>query len=121
MSVAERQLQEVIVTATRRQESNQRVPIGRAAFSADDAQKVGVTDGQSLAALVPGLLFNRQANTSWRISATAVASRAGDAHEIGIVESGAFMVQEGCADRDRSAAIPLYHGAREPSGASCVS
>jgi len=58
------QLQEVIVTANRRQESNQRVPIGIAAFSADDAQKVGVTDGQSLAALVPGLLFNRQANTS---------------------------------------------------------
>ena len=62
--LAQRQLEEVIVTATRREESNQRVPIGIAAFSADDAQKLGATDGQSLATLVPGLLFNRQANTS---------------------------------------------------------
>lgn len=61
--LAQRQLEEVIVTVNRREESNQRVPIGIAAFSAD-AEKVGVTDGQSLAALVPGLLFNRQANTS---------------------------------------------------------
>jgi iron complex outermembrane receptor protein len=59
-----RQLEEVIVTANRREESNQRVPIGIVAFSADDAEKIGVTDGQSLAGVVPGLLFNRQANTS---------------------------------------------------------
>lgn len=59
-----RQLEEVLVTATRRAESNQRVPIGIAAFTAGDAEKIGVTDGQSLAPLVPGLLFNRQANTS---------------------------------------------------------
>src|SRR5262249_4760557 len=63
-SVVERQLQEVTVTANRRQESNQRVPLGIAAFSTDTAEKVGVTDAQSLAALVPGLLFNRQANAS---------------------------------------------------------
>ena len=62
--VAEEPLQEVIVTANRRQESNQRVPVGIAAFSADDAEKVGIADAQSLAALVPGLLFNRQANAS---------------------------------------------------------
>jgi iron complex outermembrane recepter protein len=63
-AAAERQLQEVTVTANRRQESNQRVPAGVAAVSADTAEKVGVTDAQSLAALVPGLLFNRQANAS---------------------------------------------------------
>jgi iron complex outermembrane receptor protein len=62
-SVAER-LQEVTVTANRRQESNQQVPIAIAAVSADTAEKVGVTDAQSLAALVPGLLFNRQGNAS---------------------------------------------------------
>lgn len=60
----ERQLQEVTVTANRRQEPNQRVPLGIAAFSADTAEKVGITDAQSLAALAPGLLFNRQANAS---------------------------------------------------------
>ncbi len=63
-SGAQRQLQEVTVTANRRRESNQRVPIGIAAVSADDVEKLGVTDAQSLAAVVPGLLFNRQANAS---------------------------------------------------------
>src|SRR5262249_28114422 len=63
-SPPERQLQEVTVTANRREESNQRVPLGIATLSADDAAKVGVVDAQSLAAVVPGLLFNRQANAS---------------------------------------------------------
>jgi iron complex outermembrane receptor protein len=63
-SIGKGQLEEVIVTANRRLESNQRVPIGIAAISGDDAQRLGVTDAQSLAGLVPGLLFNRQANTS---------------------------------------------------------
>ena len=59
-----RQLEEVTVTANRREESNQRVPMGIAAISAATAEKLGVTDGQSLAELVPGLLFNRQTNVS---------------------------------------------------------
>ena len=63
-SVAHAELEYVIVTANRREESNQHVPVGIAAIGADDAQKMGVTDAQSLAALVPGLFFNRQANTS---------------------------------------------------------
>jgi iron complex outermembrane receptor protein len=57
-------LAEVVVTANRREESNQRVPLGIASIQAADAQKVGVTDVQSLAAVVPGLQFNRQANSS---------------------------------------------------------
>src|SRR5882672_5513166 len=63
-TMADRQLDEVTVTGNRRQESNQRVPVGIAAVSADTAKKVGVTDAQSLAALVPGLLFNRQIGVS---------------------------------------------------------
>jgi iron complex outermembrane recepter protein len=54
----------VTVTANRRDESNQRVPISITTLSADDAEKVGVSDAQSLAAAVPGLLFNRQSNLS---------------------------------------------------------
>ncbi|HTR79855.1 MAG TPA: TonB-dependent receptor plug domain-containing protein, partial [Gemmatimonadaceae bacterium] len=60
----ERQLPEVTVTANRREESNQRVPVAITALNADTTDKVGVTDAQSMAALVPGLLFNRQANAS---------------------------------------------------------
>jgi iron complex outermembrane receptor protein len=63
-ALPERQLQEVTVTANRREESNQRVPLGITAVSVDTSEKVGVTDAQSLSALVPGLLFNRQANAS---------------------------------------------------------
>ena len=63
-SPSERQLQEVTVTANRREESNQQVPLGIAAVSSNTAEKIGVTDAQSLAAVVPGLLFNRQANAS---------------------------------------------------------
>jgi iron complex outermembrane receptor protein len=54
----------VTVTANRREESNQQVPVGITTLSAEDAEKVGVTDAQSLAAVVPGLLFNRQSNLS---------------------------------------------------------
>ena len=60
----EGRLQEVTVTANRREESNQRVPIAIAAISAGTAEKAGIADAQSLAAVVPGLLFNRQANAS---------------------------------------------------------
>ncbi len=47
----------VTVTANRYEESNQQVPVGITTISADDAEKVGVTDAQSLAAVVPGLLY----------------------------------------------------------------
>jgi iron complex outermembrane receptor protein len=63
-AAGERQLWEVTVTANRREESSQRVPIEIASFTADAADKAGVEDLQSLAAYVPGLLFNRQANAS---------------------------------------------------------
>ena len=63
-SWTESHLPEVTVTANRRNESNQRVPLGIVAVSADSAAELGVTDAQSLAALVPGLLFNVQANAS---------------------------------------------------------
>jgi len=63
-SGTQRQLQEVTVTANRRDESNQRVPLGIVALSADTAAELGVTDAHSLAALVPGLLFNTQANAT---------------------------------------------------------
>ena len=54
----------VTVTANRRQESNQQVPLGVTTISANDVQALGITDAQSLAAVVPGLLFNRQSNAS---------------------------------------------------------
>ncbi len=58
------QVETVTVTANRRSENMQRVPIAISAITGEDAAKLGVTDGQSLMDQVPGLNFNRQANAS---------------------------------------------------------
>jgi iron complex outermembrane receptor protein len=49
----------VLVTANRRQENLQSVPIVVAAISGDSATAFGITDMQSLANAVPGLTFDR--------------------------------------------------------------
>jgi len=57
-------LEEVVVTANRRQENLQAVPITVAAISADTASSMGITDMQSLANAVPGLTFDRATATA---------------------------------------------------------
>jgi iron complex outermembrane recepter protein len=113
----DRQLQEVIVTATRREESNQRVPIGIAAFSAEDAQKAGATDAQSLAALVPGLLFNRQTNTSipfLRGVGTPVG-QSGDEPSVALYIDGVY-VPAGSASMASFTSIDRLEVAKGPQG-----
>ena len=51
-------IEEVIVTAQRRTESAQDVPIAVAAFSADQAAKVGLSSVADLASVIPGLTIN---------------------------------------------------------------
>lgn len=58
------QIETVMVTANRRSENLQKVPIAVTALTAEDAERLGVVDGQSLVDQVPGLNFNRQANAS---------------------------------------------------------
>lgn len=113
----ERQLQEVTVTANRRPESNQRVPIGITVINADDAEKVGVTDAQSLAALVPGLLFNRQANTSipfLRGVGTPVG-QSGDEPSVALYIDGVY-VPAGSASMASFASIDHLEVAKGPQG-----
>jgi iron complex outermembrane receptor protein len=57
-------LEEVVVTANRRLENEQRVPVAVTAISADKAAAVGVTDMQSLANAVPGLRIDRATATA---------------------------------------------------------
>jgi len=57
-------LQEITVNANRRAESNQYVPAAITAIPALTVDRLGIDDVTSLAALVPGLNFNRQANSS---------------------------------------------------------
>jgi iron complex outermembrane recepter protein len=56
-------LETVQVTADRVDENVQNVPMSVAVVGGTDAGLLGITDTQSLAAAVPGLLFNREANT----------------------------------------------------------
>jgi iron complex outermembrane recepter protein len=63
-AAADNMLQEITVTANRRVQNVQDVPVAVASVSALTAQHLGVTDTQSLADLVPGLEFNRQLGSS---------------------------------------------------------
>jgi len=54
-------LAEIVVTAQRREENLQRVPIAVSAVSGTDALKLGITDPQDLTTLVPGLMVQTQA------------------------------------------------------------
>jgi iron complex outermembrane recepter protein len=56
--VAEVQLEEVVVTAQRREENQQRVPIEIHAIDAAAAAAMGITDAEDLGKLVPGLIFD---------------------------------------------------------------
>lgn len=115
--IAEGRLEEVIVTANRRQESNQRVPIGIASINADGAVKVGVTDAQSLAGLVPGLLFNRQANTSipfLRGVGTPVG-QSGDEPSVALYVDGVY-VPAGSASMANFTSIDHIEVAKGPQG-----
>lgn len=60
--VMAQQLEEIIVTANKREESMQDVPIAISAITADMAGKLGVVDAQNLAMVVPGLRLDRQTN-----------------------------------------------------------
>lgn len=53
------QLEEIVVTAQKRQESAQKTPISMNLYSADDLVEKGITDMQSLAAQDTSLVFNR--------------------------------------------------------------
>lgn len=53
------QLEEVVVTAQRRAERLQDVPIAVNVITADQAEKVGVTDAVTLASIVPGVRMGR--------------------------------------------------------------
>jgi iron complex outermembrane receptor protein len=54
-------IEEIVVTAQKREENLQAVPIAVQAFSGDDLVKAGVTDTQALQNITPGLVYNSNA------------------------------------------------------------
>ncbi len=58
------QLTEILVTANRREENQQTVPIAITAFAGDAVTKIGITDAMVLGESIPNVVFNRQSNGS---------------------------------------------------------
>src|ERR1700689_5043276 len=56
------QLSEITVTANRRAENQQQMPIAVTAITADTAEKVGIVNALALGEAVPGAVFKRQSN-----------------------------------------------------------
>ncbi len=63
-AMADTQIETVTVTASRRVENEQRVPLAVNAVSGDMATKAGITNLDTLAEAVPGVVFNQQATSS---------------------------------------------------------
>jgi iron complex outermembrane receptor protein len=57
-------LEELVVTATRRSESAQTVPITISAFQASDLARLNVTNSEDLASVTPGLTITRTLNSA---------------------------------------------------------
>jgi iron complex outermembrane recepter protein len=57
-------LEEVVVTANRRQENNQSVPIAVSAITPEQVSALGITDIDTLGENIPGAVFQRQSNGS---------------------------------------------------------
>ncbi|RLQ22393.1 TonB-dependent receptor [Seongchinamella sediminis] len=68
------QLEEVVVTAQKRSESLQDVPITLTAFAGDSLQDFGITDTQALQIVTPGLVVNNT-STSAQIYLRGVGTR----------------------------------------------
>ena len=68
-------LQEITVTATRREETASKIPISISAFSQDTMDQLGVKDMQDLARYVPGLNIDPTGTNA--ISIRGISSSAG--------------------------------------------
>ena len=60
ISVAQNVLEEIIVTATKREESLQDAPISVSAFTGGDLQRQGVADMQGLSDIVPNVTIGTE-------------------------------------------------------------
>lgn len=63
-SAQAQQVEEIIVTAQKRQENIQSVPIAISAFTADDLGKMGVTSTMSIGEITPGLQMTKQVGSA---------------------------------------------------------
>ena len=77
-------LEEVIVTAQKREENIQKVPLSVVAFSAATLEETGVQDFSSLAARIPGVTLNSAGPGQSSYSIRGIASVGGNAPTTGV-------------------------------------
>jgi iron complex outermembrane receptor protein len=91
---SEQQIQEIVVTAQKRSENIQRVPISIIALTSKSLDAAGVTDTRSLGAMVPGLTFNQNGASAiftMRGVGTAVGT-SGDEGAVNLIVDGVVYV-----------------------------
>jgi iron complex outermembrane receptor protein len=92
-------LEEIMVTAQRRSENLQSVPIAVSVLSADRLATMGVSDTKLLATAVPGLTFTTQANLAApRIRGIGAASAgAGNENPVSLYVDGVYYASAGAS------------------------
>jgi iron complex outermembrane receptor protein len=104
LAAQERTLEEVIVTATKRAESLQDVPVAVNAFSADTIQEAGINNASDLAVMTPSL--NANANSSpftTRLTIRGIGTAQSDPAlepSVGLFVDGVFMGRTGLGTSD---------------------
>jgi len=78
-AVAQSEVEEVIVTASRREEALSKVPVSVAAYTREAMDERGVRNIDDAARMTPGVTFNRTANTSSGISNISIRGISSDA------------------------------------------
>jgi iron complex outermembrane receptor protein len=107
-------LEEVIVTATKRAESLQEIPVAVTAFSADTIQEAGINDTTDLAIMTPSL--NANANSSpftTRMTIRGLGTAQADPAlepSVGLFVDGVFMGRSGLGTSDLTDIERTQHG-----------
>ena len=97
-------LEEVIVTAQKRSESLQDVPVAVTAFSADTIQEAGISDTSDLAVMTPSLNANANASPfTTRLSIRGIGTSQSDPAlepSVGMFVDGVFLGRSGLGTAD---------------------
>jgi len=104
------QLEEVIVTAQKRAESIQNVPIAMSAFDSDELRKLGTVSMENVAKVTPGLYFTE--NQSIKSSGTSIRGITPVSGSAGADPSVGYYIDEVYLGANVSSVVDLYEAER---------
>ncbi len=93
-------LEEVVVTANRRQETVQEVPVSVTAISGEQLSAQGITNFQDIKAATPGLYLEKPSNigdSSVRLRGVGSTPNSGVDSSVGVLVDGVYQIQPGAA------------------------